>query len=76
LGITWVDWNPTPPTRTWGSEGSHADFERSRGAAESIRQIKFGAEYKTAELTLSANLRNQTEKTVKVRWWQKWTGRR
>jgi len=31
---------------------------------------KLGAEYKTAELTLSADLRNQTDKDVKGTWWR------
>jgi exo-1,4-beta-D-glucosaminidase len=66
LGITWVDWNPTPPDKDMGI---WKEVTLTSNGPVALRnpfvKSKFGAEYKTAELTLSANLRNQTEKTVK-----------
>src|SRR5882724_7986900 len=66
LGITWVDWNPTPADKDMGiwkevtlsSNGPVAVWN-------AFVKSKLGAEYKTAELTLSADLRNQTDKGVK-----------
>jgi exo-1,4-beta-D-glucosaminidase len=65
LGLTWVDWNPTPPDKDmgiWrevfltgsGEVGLRRPFVRS----------KLGADYKSAELTLSAELRNTTNHPV------------
>jgi len=62
LGLTWVDWNPTPPDKDMGiwrevfltASGDVAlrhPFVRS----------KLGPDYKSAELTLSAELRNTTD---------------
>src|SRR6202045_628576 len=66
LGITWVDWNPTPPDKDMGiwkevfltSSGSVAvrnPFVASR----------LDAEYKTAELTISGEVRNVSNEAVK-----------
>jgi exo-1,4-beta-D-glucosaminidase len=66
LGITWVDWNPTPPDKDMGiwkevfltSSGSVAvrnPFVASR----------LDAEYKTAELTISGEVRNVSNELVK-----------
>src|SRR6267143_7074263 len=66
LGITWVDWNPTPPDKEMGI---WKEVTLTSNGPVALRnpfvKSKFGAEYKTAELALSADLRNQTEKTVK-----------
>ena len=66
LGITWVDWNPTPPDKDMGiwkevfltSSGSVAvrnPFVASR----------LDAEHKTAELTISGEVRNVSNEPVK-----------
>jgi exo-1,4-beta-D-glucosaminidase len=66
LGITWVDWNPTPPDK---GMGIWKEVTLSANGPVALRnpfvKSKIGAEYKTAELTLSVDLRNQTAKTVK-----------
>ena len=66
LGITWVDWNPTPADKDMGI---WKEVTLSSNGPVALRNAfvksKLGAEYKTAELTLSADLRNQTDKSVK-----------
>src|SRR6266404_656797 len=66
LGITWVDWNPTPADKDMGI---WKEVTLSSNGPVSVRNAfvksKLCAEYKTAELTLSADLRNQTDKSVK-----------
>ncbi|HUC52824.1 MAG TPA: glycoside hydrolase family 2 protein [Candidatus Cybelea sp.] len=66
LGITWVDWNPTPPDKDMGIWKEV--FLRSSGEV-AVRNpfvaTKLDAEYKTAELTVSAELRNVSKETVK-----------
>jgi exo-1,4-beta-D-glucosaminidase len=66
LGITWVDWNPTPPDKDLGI---WKEVTLTSNGPVALRnpfvKSKLGAEYKTAELTLSADLRNQTAKPVK-----------
>src|ERR1700730_4109329 len=66
LGITWVDWNPTPADKDMGI---WKEVTLSSNGPAALRNAfvksKLGAEYKTAELTLSADLRNQTDKAVK-----------
>ena len=65
LGITWVDWNPTPPDKdmglwkdvyitTSGDIALRAPFVSSR----------LGSEYTTAALTVSADLRNASDHAV------------
>jgi exo-1,4-beta-D-glucosaminidase len=67
LGLTWVDWNPTPPDKDMGmwrevflsSSGKialRAPFVSSR----------LNSEYTSAELTVSAELRNATDQPVKA----------
>ncbi len=67
LGLTWVDWNPTPPDKDMGiwrevfltSSGDvalRAPFVSSR----------LDSGYKSAELTLSAELRNATDRSVQA----------
>src|SRR6266478_2685887 len=66
LGITWVDWNPTPADKDMGI---WKEVTLSSNGPVAVRNAfvksKLGVEYKTAELTLSADLRNQTDKSVK-----------
>jgi exo-1,4-beta-D-glucosaminidase len=66
LGITWVDWNPTPPDKDMGiwkevfltSSGSVA-------VRNSFVGSKLDPEYKTAELTITTELRNVSNEPVK-----------
>jgi exo-1,4-beta-D-glucosaminidase len=66
LGITWVDWNPTPPDKDMGIWKEV--FLRSSGDV-AVRNpfvaTKLDAEYKTAELTISGELRNVSNDPVK-----------
>src|SRR6267143_4987085 len=66
LGITWVDWNPTPPDKDMGI---WKEVTLTSNGPVALRNAfvrsKLDGEYKTAELTLSADLRNQTDKSVK-----------
>jgi exo-1,4-beta-D-glucosaminidase len=65
LGITWVDWNPTPADKDMGI---WKEVTLSSNGPVALRNAfvysKLGAEYKTAELSLSADLRNQTGKRL------------
>jgi exo-1,4-beta-D-glucosaminidase len=66
LGITWVDWNPTPPDKDMGI---WKEVTLTSNGPVALRnpfvKSKLDAEYKTAELTLSADLRNQAGNLVK-----------
>ena len=66
LGITWVDWNPTPPDKDMGIWKEV--FLRSSGDV-AVRNpfvaSKLDPEYKTAELTISGELRNISDEPVK-----------
>jgi len=66
LGITWVDWNPTPPDKDMGIWKEV--FLTSSGEV-AVRNpfvaSKLDAEYKTAELTISTELRNVLNEPVK-----------
>ena len=66
LGITWVDWNPTPADKDMGI---WKEVTLTSNGPVALRnpfvKSKLGAEYTTAELTLSADLRNQSAKPVK-----------
>jgi exo-1,4-beta-D-glucosaminidase len=66
LGITWVDWNPTPADKDMGI-WKEATFTSNGPVAlrHPFVKSKLDSEYKTAELTVSAELRNQSEKPVK-----------
>lgn len=65
LAITWVDWNPTPPDKNMGLWKEA--FLTARGDV-AIRQpfvsSKLDSEYKTASLTISAELRNESNHSV------------
>ena len=66
LGITWVDWNPTPPDKDMGIWKEV--FLRSSGDV-TVRNpfvvTKLDSEYKTAELTISGEVRNVSNQPAK-----------
>jgi len=66
LGITWVDWNPTPPDKNMGIWKEV--FLTSSGPV-TVRSpfvsSKLDSEYKSAELTVSAEVRNASQDSVK-----------
>ncbi len=66
LGITWVDWNPTPPDKDMGIWKEV--FLTSSGDV-TVRNpfvaSKLDAEYKNAELTISGEVRNVSNQPVK-----------
>jgi len=66
LGITWVDWNPTPPDKNMGI-WKEVFLESSGEVAvrNPFVASKLDAEYKTAGLTISAELRNVSNEPVK-----------
>jgi exo-1,4-beta-D-glucosaminidase len=65
LGITWVDWNPTPADRDMGI---WKEVFLTTSGDVSVRHpfvaTKLDAEYKTAALTVSADLRNTADHPV------------
>ena len=65
LGLTWVDWNPTPPDKDMGI---WKEVFLTASGDVSVRNpfvsAKLDAEYKTAALTISANLRNVADHLV------------
>src|SRR5256884_955683 len=66
LGITWVDWNPTPPDKDMGIWKEV--FLRSSGdvaVRNPFVDSRRDAEYKTAELTISGEVRNVSNEPVK-----------
>src|SRR5882762_8382609 len=66
LGITWVDWNPTPPDKDMGIWKEV--FLMSSGdvaVRNPLVASKMDAEYKTAELTISGEVRNVSNEAVK-----------
>lgn len=66
LGITWVDWNPTPADKDMGIWKEVTLTSNGRVAIRNpFAKSKLDGEYKSAELTLSVELRNQTGKTIK-----------
>jgi exo-1,4-beta-D-glucosaminidase len=66
LGITWVDWNPTPADKNMGI---WKEVTLTSNGPVALRnpfvKSKLDAEYKTADLTLSADLRNQAANSSK-----------
>jgi exo-1,4-beta-D-glucosaminidase len=66
LGITWVDWNPTPADRDMGI---WKEVFLTTSGDVSVRHAfvasKLDSEYKTAALTVSADLRNTADHAVK-----------
>jgi len=67
LGMTWVDWNPTPPDKDMGIW--REVFLSGSGEVTLRRPFvnsKLGADYKSAVLTASALLANTTDHPVKA----------
>jgi exo-1,4-beta-D-glucosaminidase len=66
LGITWVDWNPTPPDKDMGI---WKEVFLTESAGVTVRNpfvsSKLGPDYKTAALTVEADLQNSSEKPVR-----------
>ena len=66
LEITWVDWNPTPADKMMGV---WREVFLTESGEVSLRNpfvaSKLGPDYKTAELTVSAELRNSSATPVK-----------
>jgi exo-1,4-beta-D-glucosaminidase len=66
LGITWVDWNPTPADKDMGI---WKEVSLTMSGPVAIRHpfvsSKLDSSYKTAELGLSAELRNDSGKAAK-----------
>ncbi len=67
LGLTWVDWNPTPPDKDMGiwREVFLSDSGEVTLRAPFVSS-KLDPDYKSAALTLSAELRNITDHPVKA----------
>jgi exo-1,4-beta-D-glucosaminidase len=67
LGLTWVDWNPTPPDK---DTGIWREVFLSTSGDVSLRRpfvgAKLGPDYKSATLTPSALLTNSTDRAVKA----------
>lgn len=66
LGITWVDWNPTPPDKDMGI---WREVFLSQTGEVALRRpfidSKLSSDYKAATLTVSATLTNTTDHAVK-----------
>jgi exo-1,4-beta-D-glucosaminidase len=68
LALTWVDWNPTPPDKDAGMW--REVFLTSSGDVTLRHQFanaKLGSDYKSAALTLSAELHNNTDHPVRAK---------
>jgi exo-1,4-beta-D-glucosaminidase len=66
LGITWVDWNPTPADRDMGIwKEVFLTTNRDVSLRHPFVASKLDAEYKTAALTVSADLHNTADHPVK-----------
>jgi len=66
LGITWVDWNPTPPDKNMGI---WKEVFLTTSGAIAVRNpfvsCRLGAQHQSAELTISAEVRNASKAPVK-----------
>ncbi|HVH71485.1 MAG TPA: glycosyl hydrolase family 2 [Candidatus Dormibacteraeota bacterium] len=66
LGITWVDWNPTPPDKNMGI---WKEVFLTTSGAVALRNpfvtAKLDSQYKSAELIVSAEVRNVSKDAVK-----------
>jgi exo-1,4-beta-D-glucosaminidase len=66
LGITWVDWNPTPPDKDMGI---WKEVFLTQSAAVSVRNpfvsSQLGANHMAAALTVTADLQNTTDHAVR-----------
>ena len=65
LGLTWVDWNPTPPDKDMGIwREVLLTVSGNIALRRPFVQSKLGPDHKSAELALSAELRNTTAHPV------------
>ncbi len=66
LGITWVDWNPTPPDKNMGI---WKEVFLTQTSDVTVRNpfvaSKLSSDYKSAQLTVYADLQNFSDKPVK-----------
>jgi len=59
LAMTWVDWNPTPPDKDMGLwKGVYLTTTREISLRHPFITSSLGDDYKTASITISADLRN------------------
>jgi exo-1,4-beta-D-glucosaminidase len=66
LGMTWVDWNPTPPDKNMGIwKEVFLTFSAKVSLRNPFLSSALDPEYKTAALTISADLRNDSNQDVK-----------
>src|SRR5215471_13863534 len=66
LGITWVDWNPTPADKDMGIwKEVTLTVNGSVAVRHPFVNAKLDAEYKNAELAVSAELRNDSGRAAK-----------
>ncbi|MBZ5591519.1 MAG: beta galactosidase jelly roll domain-containing protein [Acidobacteriia bacterium] len=65
LALTWVDWNPAPPDKDMGL---WKDVYLTGSGPVTLRHpfvsSKLGEDYKTADLTVSADVHNASDRTV------------
>src|ERR1700686_3964546 len=65
LGITWVDWNPTPPDKDMGIwKGVFLRYSGDVSLRNAFVTSKLDSDYKNAALTISADLRNVADHAV------------
>jgi exo-1,4-beta-D-glucosaminidase len=65
LGITWVDWNPTPPDKDMGIwKEVFLAFSGDVSLRNPFVSSKLDSDYKNAALTISADLRNASNHAV------------
>lgn len=65
LAINWVDWNPAPPDKDMGLwKPVHLKFSGPVAVRDPFVKTKLAADYKSAELTLIADVRNATGQPV------------
>jgi len=66
LGNTWIDWNPTPPDKSMGIwQEVFLTFSGRVALRHPFVSSKLGADYRSAELSVSAELRNVSNDNVK-----------
>ena len=66
LGITWVDWNPTPPDKDMGIwKEVFLTAKRRRLRPQSFRVLQTSDDYKAAALTVYADLQNTSDHPVR-----------
>jgi exo-1,4-beta-D-glucosaminidase len=66
LGITWVDWNPTPPDKNMGIWKEVFLTQTSDVSVKNpFVASKLSSDYQSAQLTVYADLQNSSDKPVK-----------